>query len=46
MEGEDTAREPRRVADVSIEIKVETAMILEKRKSWHKQEMRWSSPER
>jgi len=36
MEGEDTTREPKRVAAVLIGTEAETAAILEKRESWHK----------
>ena len=36
MEGEDTTREPERVAAVLIGTEAETAVILEKRESWHK----------
>ena len=46
MEGEDTTREPERVAAVLIGTEAETAVILEKRESWHKREMCWSSPEK
>jgi len=46
LEGKDAAREPRRVVAISIGMEAGTAAILEKRESWHKQEMRWSFPER
>jgi len=42
MEGEDTTGEPRRVVTVSIGMETGTATVLEKRESWHKQEMCWS----
>jgi len=44
--GRDAAGEPGRVAVVSTGAKAKTAAILEKRESWHKQEMCWSSLER
>ena len=39
MEGEDTDGEPRKVAAISLGIEIETAVILEKRESWHRREM-------